>query len=291
MLSSGDLSTIEAVDEKIRALSGQRVGLFSELRRIRSRMNDVRSEVSGVTSRISEERGSLDEVATRLQGFSQERRESLAKIRELRGQAERNGQKLRALRGRSPPDSKDAEAKLKEIEWKLQTQRLSRTEEKKLVELVREFERKLMYWKSVYAAEKELTETKHQIRNSKARLDEMRELKLALESQFEASRERLQNLHRARTQLYDELAQLRADRNELQSRLDLVEQTLLTLRESRRDLLEEMKRKELEQVMLMRTGLIEKAKSSALQKLAEGKKLTLDELKLAYNEDHAELLK
>lgn len=290
-LSSGDSSAIEAIDEKISALLSQRIGLVSELRWVRAKADDLRSEISSVSGRILEERRSLDDIARRLREFSQERREALAKIRQLRDEAERFGQKLGVLRARVPVDADNTEAKLREVEWKLQTQRLSRDEEKKLVAVVRELERKLVYWKSVYATEKELTEARHQMRTSKARLDEISELRLSLDPHFASSRERLENLHRARNQLYEEMAQLRGDRNELQSQLDQVDQTLATLRESRRRLLEERKRKESERELLVQTDLLEKAKAAALQKLAEGKKLSLDELKLAYDEDRAELLK
>src|SRR5207245_1147986 len=124
--------------------------------------------------------------------------------------------------------------RLKKIEWKLQTERLSREEEKQLVGYVKDLETKLKAWKQAYSTKRELTTLVDQIKSLKSKLDEMNEFRSTNDPEVKARHERVATMLNSRHQLFQEIERIDSNLVGLEQNISKVTQELDLLRSQRR---------------------------------------------------------
>ena len=79
--------------------------------------------------------------------FKANRRELLSKIRDTKAKSADVEKVLKGFEKSIPRGGEALNERLKKVEWKLQTERLSREEEKQLVSMVKDLETKQKTWK------------------------------------------------------------------------------------------------------------------------------------------------
>ena len=121
---------LEALSQKIDALGSQRLDMINEYRRMDSRRREIRKEIRDFTEKINTDRKSLDEYYEKLGTFKANRREVLTKIREIKAKSDEKDKVLKGFEKDIPRGGEALDERRKKAEWRLQTERLSRDEEK-----------------------------------------------------------------------------------------------------------------------------------------------------------------
>jgi uncharacterized coiled-coil DUF342 family protein len=276
---------LEAISQKIDSLVNQRINSINEYKRMDERRREIRRQIRELTEKINADRKSLDEYYEKLAGFKTSRREILSQIRDMKTKSTEVEKVLKKFEKSSPKEGAALNERLKKVEWKLQTERISRDEEKQLVADVKELETKLKAWKKAHATKQDLSEITGKIKLLKKQLDEMNAFKAKNDPEVKAQHERVALMLNQRHQLFQEIETINTDLVNLDQTIAKLAQELNTLREQRRLLVDGRRSREHESNRARTRELVERARDDARKKLEHGGKLSFDELKLVYADD------
>jgi uncharacterized coiled-coil DUF342 family protein len=281
---------LEALSQKIDSLASQRQEMINEYRRLDQRRRDIRKEIRELTEKINLDRKSLDEYYEQMTTFKSNRRELLSKIRDMKAKSAEVEKVLKGFEKGIPKGGEALNERLKKVEWKLQTERLSRDEEKQLVSVVKDLETKLKAWKKAYSTKQELTGFLDEIKGLKSKLDEMNKFRTENDPQVKARHERVATMLNQRHQLFQEIEDINNSLVELDARITKSTQDLDEMRGQRRSLVEGRRTRDYESSKAKTRQIVDRARVDAKKKYEQGEKLSLDELKLVFADDN-EVLK
>lgn len=276
---------LEQTNQKIDSLATQRINSINEYRQLDQRRREIRKEIHDLTEKINEDRKNLDDYYEKLGGFKSARREILSKIRDMKTKSTEVEKALRKLQKSSPKEGESLNERLKKAEWRLQTERITRDEEKELVANVKELEIKLKAWKKAHATKQDLGEITSQIKVLKKQLDEMNAFRTKNEPDVKARHERVAAMLNQRHQLFQEIEGIDVKLVNLDGTIANMTKELDALRSQRRVLVEGRRSRDYESSRAKTRQLVERAKDDARKKLEQGAKLSFDELKLVYADD------
>jgi uncharacterized coiled-coil DUF342 family protein len=169
---------------------------------------------------------------------------------------------------------------LDHIEWRLQTERLSREEEKRLVEYIKKLEIKLHLWEKAYKTRQELNGLLVEAKSLKDELDGMREIKKSAITKLRTQKEALHNIFMVKHQLMQEDREIKQDIDEIKKNLDNTDAELSKLKESKSKILQKKRMDEEASIKAKEKSLLEEARSKAKDRLTKGKSLSWDEFKI-----------
>jgi uncharacterized coiled-coil DUF342 family protein len=281
---------LEALSQKIDALAAQRLDMINEYRRMDSRRREIRKEIRDFTEKINSDRKSLDEYYEKLGTFKANRRELLTKIREIKAKSDEKDKVLKGFEKNIPRGGEALDERRKKAEWRLQTERLSRDEEKQLVSVIKDLETKLKVWKKAYSTKQERSVLIDQIKGLKSKLDEMNRFRAENDAEVKAKHERVATMLNQRHQLFQEIEGINNSLMELDANITKATSDLDSLRNQRRSQLDGRRSREYETNKAKTRQLVDRARDDARKKYEQGEKLSLDELKLVYGDDN-EVLK
>ncbi|MDA4111837.1 MAG: hypothetical protein OK439_04820 [Thaumarchaeota archaeon] len=277
---------LEALSQKIDTLAAQRLDMINEYRRLDQRRREIRKEIRDFTENINADRKTLDEYYERMGTFKANRRELLSKIREIKVKSTEVEKVLKGFEKTIPKGGEALNDRLKKVEWKLQTERLTRDEEKQLVAIVKDIETKLKTWKKAYSTKQELTNLLDQIKVLKSKLDEMNRFRAETDPDVKAKHERVATMLNQRHQLFQEIEDINNSLIELDTNITKATQDLETFRGQRRNQLEGRRSRDYESNKAKTRQLVDRARDDARKKYEQGEKLSLDELKLVFADDN-----
>jgi uncharacterized coiled-coil DUF342 family protein len=276
---------LEALSQKIDSLASNRMSLINEYRGLDQRRREIRKEIRELTEKINADRGTLDQYYDKISALKSQRREILSKIRDMKVKSSEVEKVLKQFEVSAPREGEALNERLKKIEWKLQTERLSRDEEKQLVSNVKELERKLKTWKKAHSTKQDLGEILGQIKVLKNKLDEMNAFKAENDPEVKAKHERVAAMLNQRHELFQEIENINAQLVTLDENIAKASTELDELRNQRRSMLEGKRSRDHESNRAKTRELVERAKGDARKKFDAGEKLSFDELKLVYADD------
>ena len=281
---------LEVLNQKIDSLASQRLEMINEYRRLDQRRREIRKEIRDLTDKINADRKSLDEYYERMTAFKASRRELLSKIRDTKAKEAEVDKVLKGFDKTLPKGGEALDERRKKVEWKLQTERLSRDEEKQLVATVKDLETKLKAWKKINSQRQERNALVDQIKGLKSKLDEMNRFKEENDPEVRAKHERVATMLNQRHQLFQEIEETNNTLTELDGNITKATQDLDVLRGQRRTQLEGRRSRDYETSKAKTRQLVDRARDDAKRKYEQGEKLSLDELKLVFGDDN-EVLK
>lgn len=281
---------LEALSQKIDALSSQRLDMINEYRRLDQRRREIRKEIRELTEKINADRKTLDAYYEQLTTFKTNRRELLSKIRDTKAKSAEVEKILKGFEKTVPKGGEALNDRLRKVEWRLQTERLSRDEEKQLVAVVKDLETKLRAWKKADTSRKELSDLIGQIKGLKSKLDEMNQFRAENDPDVKARHERVATMLNQRHQLFQEIEGINNTLMELDANITKATGDLDLLRSQRRSQLEGRRSRDFESNRAKTRQLVDRARDDAKKKFEHGEKLSLDELKLVFGDDN-EVLK
>ena len=285
MLPQGEVD-LEALSLKIDSLSSQRLDQINEYKRLDQRRREIRRQIREFTENINSDRKSLDEYYENLSTYKANRREVLSKIRETKLKSNEIEKVLRESEKSVPKGGEALQERLKKAEWKLQTERITRDEEKSLVATVKDLETKLRAWKKTYTTKQELSVLLEQIKALKSKLDEMNKFRAEKDPEVKAKHERVATMLNQRHQLFQEIETINSTLVDLDASITKNTEELDNLRGQRRMLVEGRRSRDYESSKAKTRQLVDRARDDARKKLEQGEKLSLDELRLAFGDDN-----
>jgi uncharacterized coiled-coil DUF342 family protein len=269
---------LDQIEQKISSLINYRSSLINELKKLSQRRGELREEIEETTNRLREGKKAISEQSSLIRQLSDTRRDILSKIEEIKTKVKETEKVLRNFEKVAPHESERAlKEKLDSIEWKLQTEPLTREEEKQLVDYIKKLEFKLHLWKKAYMTRQELNVLLVEAGSLMNKLDEMREMKKTSLPRLGAQKEILRNIVMTKQQLMREEKDIEQDIEEIRKNLNHVDAELSKLEEKKR--LDEMT-----SVRMKEQSLLEEARSKAKDKIIKGKSLSWDELKVLFED-------
>jgi uncharacterized coiled-coil DUF342 family protein len=281
---------LEALSQKIDSLAAQRLDMINEYRRLDQRRREIRKEIRDFTEKINADRKWLDEYYEKLGTFKANRRELLTKIREVKAKSDEKDKEIKGFEKNIPRGGEALDEKKRKAEWRLQTERLTRDEEKQLVSLIKDLETKNKVWKKASTTRQEQRVLFDQIKGLKSKLDEMNKFRDENELDVKARHERVATMLNQRHALFQEIEGINNTLMELDANITKATGELDGLRNQRRSQLDGRRSRDYETNKAKTRQLVDRARDDARKKYEQGEKLSLDELKLVFGDDN-EVLK
>jgi uncharacterized coiled-coil DUF342 family protein len=287
LVSSNNERRLDQIEQDISTVLNYRSSLINELKNLANKKQELRMEITKIIKKGKEQKKVLTEHNELISELISTRKEKLHDIRKINERIKKVKVLLKDFENKVPHESGDAlTEKLKKIEWKLQTERLSREEEKQLVEYIKHLEIKIHLWKKAYTTRQELENLLFDVNLLKEDLDKIRATKESITAETKIKRENFNNIWKAKEQILTEINEVEKDVAELEEDLLQTDARLSDLRDIRHKIIEE---KNLEKGFEQKK-LLDKVKSNAKQKLAQGNSLSWEELKIIFEDESGESL-
>jgi uncharacterized coiled-coil DUF342 family protein len=270
----------------------------------------INTKLEEVKKQIDEERKQLDELRAKLKVVNEEKDADYPKFVEMRSTLLEAKSQIKSLDDRAGAKSRRDRSEmnslkkaLEQIERDIQTKKLSKDEERKLVARSKEIATKLHALKLAHKKEDEYREISTQYDELKGKVNKIFRLKEEVGSKIGKLKESIEKLVNMREALYEERRQAIHAVREAAAKLEMIETQLsaIAFKKSKVAAAEvrQKKAKEFEERRVARQEAIQERvrrdkvyqerwnalKEAAMKKMASGEKLTFDEMKLIYGDE------
>jgi uncharacterized coiled-coil DUF342 family protein len=276
------------------------------------RIDEVNVKLEAVKKQIDEERKQLDEHRSKLKQINEEKDAEYPKFVELRNSLIEAKNQMRSLDDKVSPaaaksrkersDMHNLKKTLEQIERDIQTKKLSKDEERKLVARSKEIATKLHALKMRDKKKGQYDTMSAQYDQLKSQVNQIFKLKEEHGNKIGKLKESLDTLINQRESLYEERRQVIHTVREAGAKLEMIETQLnaIAFKKSRMQAAEHRHRKqrEMDDRRVARQEAIQERtkrdkeyqerwntlKEAALKKMSSGEKLTFDEMKLIFGD-------
>jgi uncharacterized coiled-coil DUF342 family protein len=276
------------------------------------RIEEINNKLDSIKRQIDEERAQLDDFRSKLKQVNEEKDSEYPKFVELRESLMEAKNQMKSLDDKVGPvaaklrkersDMHNLQKALEQIERDIQTKKLSKDEERKLVARSKEIATKLHTLKMIHKKEDQYHTISAQYDQLKDRVKRIFRLKEEYGTKIGNIKETLDNLINLREGLYEERRQVIHTVREAAAKLEMIETQLnaIAFKKSRMQASEyrHKKQKEMGERRAARQEAIQERakrdkeyqerrnalKEMALKKMTNGKKLTFDEMKLIFGD-------
>ena len=276
---------MENINKKITSLLTYKSGLIKQIKAVHKKRTDLRTEIRGLSKKIDETRKNLDLRYDFHHDARKIRRETLSKIRELRLKIQIEDDAKKFEKDMSNEKGIRISERIKDADWKIQTEKLTIDEEKQLVKLIKNLELDLRKWKKAYETRKNIYNLRAEMEKLKDKMDDINLSNEESELEIETEKNRFTYDLKARDQLFKEINEINDEILELEEAIAKMDEQLEEIREKRRDMISLGKEQEKEKSRIKEQELLVKAKSIAKDKVSKGEKLTFEDLKLVYGDE------
>jgi len=283
--SKGEIRLAE-IDRRLGSLISVSRGVVSQLKELNQKSKDLRVELRDISSKIAEERDDLQVFFVESRSLRDNRSQLIETIRTSREDIRSVEKSVMGFEEVSTgEDEQILSRKLEAIEWKLQAERLSRDEERGLVEHIKVLETRLHNWRKAYSKRQHLSDLVGNSHEIRAKIEDLDERRALVREKIGPTKESIKGRVAARIQVFEELDGNREDVKELVNSMHRAGDEISQLREERGALQENLRSRGVSSLASRRMSLLNEKKGEAKKKLQEGKSLSLDELKLAFDQE------
>lgn len=276
------------------------------------RIEEINNKLDSIKKQIDDERAQLDDFRSKLKQVNEEKDIGYPKFVELRESLMEAKNQMKSLDDKVGPvaaklrkersDMRNLQKALEQIERDIQTKKLSKDEERKLVGRSKEIATKLHTLKMIHKKEDQYRTISAQYDQLKDQVKRIFKLKEEYGTKIGKLKESLDNLINLREGLYEERRQVIHTVREAAAKLEMIETQLnaIAFKKSRMQAAEyrHKKQKETGERRAARQEAIQERakrdkeyqerrnalKEVALKKMTTGKKLTFDEMKLIFGD-------
>lgn len=276
------------------------------------RIEEINNKLDSIKKQIDDERVQLDDFRSKLKQVNEEKDIGYPKFVELRESLMEAKNQMKSLDDKVGPvaaklrkersDMRNLQKALEQIERDIQTKKLSKDEERKLVGRSKEIATKLHTLKMIHKKEDQYRTISAQYDQLKDQVKRIFKLKEEYGTKIGKLKESLDNLINLREGLYEERRQVIHTVREAAAKLEMIETQLnaIAFKKSRMQAAEyrHKKQKEMGDRRAARQEAIQERakrdkdyqerrnalKEVALKKMTTGKKLTFDEMKLIFGD-------
>jgi len=300
------------LDPNLRTLLEFKRAVQEEQKTGEKRIEEINSKLESVKKQIDEERIELDDLRAKLKQVNEEKDIEYPKFIELRNNLIEAKNQMKSLDDKVGPlaaklrkersDMHNLQKALEQIERDIQTKKLSKDEERKLVARSKEIATKLHALKMMHKKEDQYRTMSEQYDYLKEQVKRIFRLKEEYGSKIGKLKESLDNLINLRESLYEERRKVIHTVREAAAKLEMIETQLnaIAFKKSRMQAAEYRQKKQKETVerrVARQEAMQERVKRDkeyqerrnalkevALKKMSSGKKLTFDEMKLIFGD-------
>ena len=299
-------------DPNLKTLLEFKKAVLEEQKTGEKKIEEINNSLEGVKKKIDEERIQLDDLRTKLKQVNEEKDAEYPKFMELRNSLIETKNQMKSLDDKVSPaaaksrkersDIHNLQKTLEQLERDLQTKKLSKDEERKLVARSKEIATKLHTLKMMHKKEDRYRTMSTQYDNLKDQVNRIFRLKEEYGSKIGRLKESLDTLINQRESLYEERRQVIHTVREAGAKLEMIETQLnaIAFKKSRMQAAEHRHRRqrETDDRRVARQEAIQERvkrdkeyqerwntlKEAALKKMSSGEKLTFDEMKLIFGD-------
>jgi uncharacterized coiled-coil DUF342 family protein len=297
-------------DPNLKTLQEFKKTVVEEQKQGDKKIEEINTKLEAVKKQIDEERMQLDELRAKLKGVNEEKDADYPKFVEMRNSLIEAKNQMKSL------DDKVGQAKsrkdrsemhgltkaLEQIERDIQTKKLSKDEERKLVARSKEIATKLHTLKMMHKKEDQYREMSSHYDELKVRVNKIFRQKEEIGNKIGKLKESIEGLVNTREALYEERRQNIHIVREAAAKLEMIETQLnaIAFKKNRTAQAEtrQRKTKEMEERRVARQEAIQERarrdkefqerwnaqKEIAMKKMSAGEKLTFDEMKLIFGD-------
>jgi uncharacterized coiled-coil DUF342 family protein len=259
----------------------------------RDKLNEQFRQLRMETRELKAERDIINE---KVHALKSQRDESRTTIHEVIDEIKVAREKLAELKKKTPKRSHtDLKEELDDIEWRIQTTSLDLTEEKKLIENVKQLETQLSAYRKIEKQAKRISDLQQGLKT----LDETGD---KLHTELSALAQKSQETHQKMLAKIDEAKKIKTEADSLHQTYLQARENAKQLNEERRKLAEQKRKLQESQNQLYESqrrqddaarktaeqALKEKLESEAREKLQRGEKLSWGEFQLLAEDDESE---
>ena len=299
-------------DPNLKTLLEFKKAVLEEQKTGEKKIEEINTSLEGVKKKIDEERIQLDDLRTRLKQVNEEKDAEYPKFMELRNSLIETKNQMKSLDDKVSPaaaksrkersDIHNLQKTLEQIERDIQTKKLSKDEERKLVARTKEIATKLHALKMMHKKEDRYRTMSTQYDHLKDQVNRIFRLKEEYGSKIGRLKESLDTLINQRESLYEERRQVIHTVREAGAKLEMIETQLnaIAFKKSRMQAAEyrHRRQRETDDRRVARQEAIQERvkrdkeyqerwntlKEAALKKMSSGEKLTFDEMKLIFGD-------
>lgn len=285
-MDSNEDQRLDEIEEEISSLLGSRTGIISQLKTLHQKSNDLNDKMRSVSSRFDSGRKDLKSDYSESRSFRESRGKVLEEIRVIRTTiSSLQGIMAESEKSSGIGNEKMITDQLDQIDWKLQTAKLTRDEEKELVECIRILEGRLSKLKKASATRQELEQLFGVIREMKVKLNDIEVFRDNLQEKITAKKDAVTADLTTYGNLSGEMNRCINDIINLDGLLQKEHDQISQLKTKKHEILKTIKSRDDNVRAAKRAVTIKEETGKAKQKLHEGKSLSLEELKLAFDHD------
>ena len=297
-MSELESTTTGEINNKIKDLLDSRKNLITQLKSLNKNRLDMRDEINTITSQLGTHQADLEPLYQQVgdlrkerQGLINEKKQIWTKINDANGgmkPTDSNNKEQGSKNNRhfnKKENFKNVSKRIKEIEWKLQTEQLTREEEKKLIDNIKSLQKKYNEWKKTNSTRQEISGLFKKIKKIGSNMDTIEESRKTTKASLEEKKVVFDTKFQQREKLFSEMNGFNDDIQELETTLKTNSKELQVLKSQRNEIFKSIKSVSKSEILKKKKVILEKEKTKAKEKLESGQSLSFDELRLAYDDD------
>ncbi|MCI0559001.1 MAG: hypothetical protein MN733_10935 [Nitrososphaera sp.] len=303
-------------DPNLKTLLDFKRGVQEEQKAAEKKIDEININLESVKKKIDDERIQLDELRAKLKHVNEEKDAEYPKFIEMRNSLIDTKNQMKSLDDKvgtaaaksrkERSDLHNLQRSLEQIERDIQTKKLSKDEERKLVARSKEIATKLHTLKMMHKKEDKYRTMSNNYEQLKDQVNRIFKLKEEYGSRIGKLKESLDNLVNTRESLYEERRKVIHTVREAGAKLEMAETQLnaIAFKKSRMQAAESRhkRQREMDDRRAARQEAIQERvkrdkeyqerwntlKEAALKKMSSGEKLTFDEMKLIFGDSGSE---
>ncbi|MEM4311549.1 MAG: hypothetical protein QXX95_04100 [Nitrososphaerales archaeon] len=271
--------------EKIQELKSLKSSLIEEINKLREHKENLFKEYYELNSKIKEKRENLKEMIEILREGREKINQAIEESKSLKERRNENRAKINEIKKVCKSQLESIEKEISELEWNLQTKKLTREEEKKIILKLKKLakdRKNLLKLKDIEQENQKikdkLSELWNSIANEKSKKEEVKKRLNNLKNE-------LFSFVKLRDEKFEELRKISINIKALGSKLRGISEELLALTQWKKNFDRNVKEKEIEESKRKEKEILSKLAQEAKEKLKRGEKLSFEELKVIYEQE------
>ncbi|MGC2432006.1 MAG: hypothetical protein WA393_13290 [Nitrososphaeraceae archaeon] len=307
----------DSLDSNLRTLLEFKKDLLIEQKNAEKKIQEINNDIESTKKNIDDQRIELQQLRTKLKGVNEEKDSEFTKFMEMKNSLAEARSQMKTLEEKAGSAAASKLRKerydiavlsknLDQIEHDIQTKKLSKDQERKLVARSKEIATKLHTLNVIYKKEDRFRTISSQYGILKSKMNKIFDKKSEFGNKIGELKSNIDNLLNLRESLYEERRNVIHTIREAEAKLEMVETQLNAIQfrksrsaaeeqrhrrqrggqyeprgESRYEALQERSRRSKENQERWNT-----LKDAALKKMSSGEKLTFDEMKLIFGDSN-----
>ena len=280
---------LQKIEGGISNLVKMRSNSLEEQKKWKIRMVETEREITILSGKILTNMCNNDESLLKIKSLSESRRKKIIKIDSIRKEFREINIKINKLnRGISRESVTNLRKESENIEWSIQTEKLSRNDERELIDRIRNIEKDISAITKVNLIRQRLDHLVHKVGKLEEEVKQTFVNKDSVVLLLEKRREDLSHMLNTKSELYQKINSFRKYIDKYGREINSLNNELNDLIRYRKSIEKSRRSQEYEARLVKEEQLFKEARKTAKDKISKGLKISLEEFKLTMNEEIGE---